>query len=234
MKEAAKNILKLSADFCKNSYFTEKMNEEGFEYIFNVECGLDCFIKASEGITWIVFRGTEVEKVNDVCTDLMIGRTSAPFFPSECRIHSGFLMQYTSCRLPILGKVIELGNETVICCGHSLGGALATICALDVETNLEDDYDVYCVTFGSPRVGGKHFTRLFDTEVKNSYRLVDANDPIPRVPFRSMGFRHVRGCYAATENGLYPDYNKETSKLASCSSGDHSMENYETAVSLQR
>jgi predicted lipase len=45
----------------------------------------------------------------------------------------------------------------VFCTGHSLGGALATLCALEMRQRLGLRVELY--TFGSPRVGSPQFAR---------------------------------------------------------------------------
>ena len=67
-------------------------------------------------------------------------------------------------------------------CGHSLGGAMATLASSRLQDRI-----VACYTYGSPRVGGKvwHSNCTF-----NHYRHVNNNDVVPRVPFWIMGFRH--------------------------------------------
>jgi triacylglycerol lipase len=185
MKEESRKIIRKCASLCRKSYDKAEMSRDGFQPISSDETGLDCFIKSEDGITWVVFRGTETDQLNDVCTDLMTFRVKTPFLPDECRVHAGFLGQYMSGRTLIIDTIKYMANPKVVCTGHSLGGGLSTLCALDVEQNVEGDVETYCVTYGSPRVGGGHFCRLFDAVIDNSFRFVDVNDPIPRVPLRA-------------------------------------------------
>jgi triacylglycerol lipase len=57
----------------------------------------------------------------------------------EVRVHKGFLTAYNSVRpalLQLLSKVVADGEPWhVYTTGHSLGGALATLCALDLKTS---------------------------------------------------------------------------------------------------
>lgn len=233
MKSETRKIIRESARFCKESYYASEMISGGFHYIKNDETGLDCFVHKIGDITWVVFRGTETDQLNDICTDLMTFRVSASFLPEECKVHAGFLAQYMSGRTAIIDMVNYLDSPIVVCTGHSLGGGLSTLCALDIEENSLGDVETYCVTFGSPRVGGKHFANLFDAVIDNSYRFVDVNDPIPRVPFRMWGFRHVKGCYITCPYGFKPDLEQtESSSLACCAVEDHGIELYESALNF--
>lgn len=231
MKSETRKIIRESARLCKESY-TNDLIFDGFHYIRNEDTGLDCFIKKEEDITWIVFRGTETDQMNDVCSDLMTFRERPTFFPDRCRVHAGFLAQYASARSSITEYADYMDSPKVVCTGHSLGGGLATLCALDIEQNSIRDIETYCVTFGSPRVGGKHFVNLFDACIDNSYRFVDVNDPIPRVPFGMWGFHHVKGCYTTCpQYGFRPDIDMtESSSLACCAVEDHGIEMYEAAL----
>ena len=233
MKEESRKIIRKCATLCKKSYDKAEMSRDEFQSISSDETGLDCFIKSEDDITWVVFRGTETDQLNDVCTDLLTFRVKTPFLPEECRVHAGFLGQYMSGRTSIMDAVKFMANPKVVCTGHSLGGGLSTLCALDVEHNAEGDVETYCVTYGSPRVGGGNFCNLFDAVIDNSFRFVDVNDPIPRVPLRAWGFKHVKGCFVTSPYGYKPDLEQlEASSLACCAVADHGIELYEAAVNF--
>ncbi|CAL6328352.1 unnamed protein product [Bathycoccus prasinos] len=86
--------------------------------------------------------------------------------------------------------------------GHSLGGALATIAAMDLESGNHDPdrkhiiqkkVDVKSVyTFGSPRVGDGVFAEIYAERLGfKTYRLTHGRDVVPSVPNTLLGFRHV-------------------------------------------
>jgi predicted lipase len=96
-----------------------------------------------------------------------------------------------------LGLVLEeLSNKSeptrVICCGHSLGGALATLAAAWASCQYPDA-DVRCITLGSPRVGNGSFVEAVKYLSGGVYRLVHGWDPVPAVPPPGIGFKHVKG-----------------------------------------
>ena len=73
----------------------------------------------------------------------------------------------------------------ILITGHSLGGALAKICALDLSVNKVDGtatIPVKVVTMGEPRVGNEHFKNVFQEHVQDHMRLVMNWDVIPKVP----------------------------------------------------
>ncbi len=127
----------------------------------------------------LVFRGTE-ENEADIKTDLNIR-----FYRSKHgRLHRGFVEAYQEVSCKIQMAVDQLGNMPLYITGHSLGGALACI-ATGV---LANDNIAACYTFGSPRVGNDELDAHTKIPV---YRVVNATDPITRMPFNIMGYTHV-------------------------------------------
>lgn len=110
-------------------------------------------------------------------------------------VHVGFLRAYLSVRHRLLDilDVLRLREEepwTVYVTGHSLGGALATICAADVAALY--DREVVMYNFGSPRVGNMAFVNRFNKLVPNAFRVVNDADLVARVPrSRLMNYHHV-------------------------------------------
>jgi hypothetical protein len=67
--------------------------------------------------------------------------------------------------------------------GHSLGGALATIAALDLSCNgLVSRNQLHLYTFGSPRVGDVHFANAVMGAVSEHWRVVHDRDAVPHIP----------------------------------------------------
>lgn len=139
----------------------------------------------------IAFRGTSSRE--DVLTDLTITRDKLPLVNVKedewPLVHSGFLDQFFSVYKNLDDSVKE--NNQIVFCGHSLGGALATIGSLYYSYQYPDK-DIACVTFGSPRVGDDRFVSYFDERIEQSMRYVNDNDPVPCVPTR-WRFKHVKG-----------------------------------------
>ncbi len=68
-------------------------------------------------------------------------------------------------------------------CGHSLGGALATLLALDVAANAEAAFQNPIVyTYASPRTGDEQFVAKYNQLVATTNRLVDNADLVPKLP----------------------------------------------------
>lgn len=87
-------------------------------------------------------------------------------------------------------KMASGSAPTVFVTGHSLGGALATLAALDLRISLGLP-DVRVVSFGSPRVGNYIFSKWFEEEIGPHWRFTHNRDIVPSVPPGYMGFHHV-------------------------------------------
>lgn len=158
----------------------------------------------------ISFRGTEQVKWKDLHTDLNIlpvgfnPERLGGDFKEEAMVHGGFLSAYDSVQHKLMSLVRtsagfcdDESNKTcpwhIYVTGHSLGGALATLFALELTaSNMYRDghIRVTMYNFGSPRVGNKKFADQYNERVKDSWRVVNHRDIIPTIP-RLMGYCHV-------------------------------------------
>ena len=133
-------------------------------------------------VLFLAFRGTEC--LEDVMDDVDIRLTHVK--NSQVFVHNGFLRQYKSLEDDILKELKKeepSANPHIVCCGHSSGGALATLGAVLLSEQLGEAYVFECYTIGAPRVGNVAFCDLFNAHIKsNALRIVNANDPVPMVP----------------------------------------------------
>ncbi len=132
---------------------------------------------------FVAFRGTESK--GDAITDLDTRRVR---WLEGVTVHRGFLRAFD-----LLRPQLAPGPAPVFC-GHSLGGALATIAAAHYGCAA-------LVTFGCPRVGDARFAQLVESRAGEIRRYVHNNDVVPRVPPWWWGFRHPRGLRFITTDG---------------------------------
>ena len=139
-----------------------------------VSIGLICQVDQSGDVV-IAIRGTE--GILEWIHDAEFLQVPCPFLVGAGHTEDGFTDMYESLRtgaapnsptvvgaLPNLSFPKSVGSVTV--CGHSLGGALATLLALDVAANTAfSNPAVY--TYGSPRTGDSLFAGTYDQVVKN-------------------------------------------------------------------
>ncbi len=98
---------------------------------------------------------------------------------TQPNVHSGFLKIYEQFRDSVLATVKRINPRKIIVCGHSLGGAVATINALDLKNS---GYDVSAYTFASPKIGDKSFCDIVESSKLKLFRIFNTLDIIPTLP----------------------------------------------------
>jgi hypothetical protein len=152
------------------------------------------FVAQDNNTVLVAFRGTQPKHPVDWMSD---GRVvHSPWAHDVGKVHKGFydalnVVWSDSGVLP--RRLVNRGNRTVWITGHSLGGALAELCAarasFDPRITSIPIQGVY--TFGQPRVGDETFASLLNEKLGvQTFRFVNDRDIVPRVPFYSMGYRH--------------------------------------------
>ena len=122
-------------------------------------------------------------------------------------VHRGFQLQYVAVRQImrdyIRAKCAYYSPKEILITGHSLGGALATLCALDLTLNpVPNQPQIKVFPIGSPRVGNDQFAACFDQHVENCFRLKVAWDPVPTIPMEVLGFQHI-GTEVILREGIF-------------------------------
>lgn len=128
---------------------------------------------------------------------------------ANCTVHMGFLESWRQARrlvLPVL-KAARARHPTypIHLVGHSLGGAVACLAALELSMSLGLGQDQLRVTtFGEPQAGNAGFAdyvdRVFgnlgaldgydtDLEARSYRRVTHVDDPVPLLPLAEWGYR---------------------------------------------
>ena len=151
----------------------------------------------------VVFRGTH--SFSDAIHDLMTSPAEYLPYPaddthpcSNCTVHSGFMASWNATKeqiLPTLERLkVEYPAYKLVLAGHSLGGAVAGLAALEFRAR---DWDVEVTTFGEPRLGNEAMARYMDSVFpwnvsasKSTYhRVTRIHDPVPLLPFEDWGWQ---------------------------------------------
>jgi Lipase (class 3) len=172
------------------------------------------------------------EHENDsVCTTEQSQNSQAPLIPQltkqhskrsdkglecpNCTVHSGFMTSWRNTRCAIVPHVEQALTDhpdyELTLVGHSLGGAVAAIAALEFQAR---GWHPIVTTFGEPRVGNKPFNEYFDKrfnltdadlEHAKYRRVTHANDPVPLLPLDEWGYKMHGGELYISKSGLPPE-----------------------------
>jgi Lipase (class 3) len=125
----------------------------------------------------------------------------------------------------------------VIVTGHSLGGALAVLCAYDIATRTPCaayDIDISCYTFGAPRVGNHAWAREYNSKISETWQLINSDDVVTRAGKFFILFKHVGHRVLLNRRGdlvvrpSFVEYSLRRSPGGSVK--DHYLSSYERAV----
>jgi len=138
----------------------------------------------------VAIRGTE--GIHEWVHDAEFLLVPCPFLAGAGNTEDGFTAMYISLQTDVAAGSPRLASalatlpfkqpvSSVTICGHSLGGALVTLLALDVAANTNfPNPTVY--TYASPRAGDPAFASTYNQIVENSFRIANRLDLVPKLP----------------------------------------------------
>jgi hypothetical protein len=175
-----------------------------------VSIGLICQADGSGDVV-IAIRGTE--GIEEWINDAEFLLVKCPFLAGAGQTEDGFTAMYNSLRTDaatgapsvvdaLATRPFKQPVSSLTICGHSLGGALATLLALDVAANTTfTNPTVY--TYASPRTGDPLFASTYDQVVKNSFRIANRIDLVPKLPLPPF-YGHVTQLFDLNPIRLIP------------------------------
>ncbi|MFO0921530.1 MAG: lipase family protein [Pirellulales bacterium] len=191
----------LFAELSKLAYFPDHEIVELVRSAGITECefverdGAQAYILGTEDDCMVVCRGTEPHEWNDVKADA----NAFTVLTEVGRLHIGFNTEVDDL-WPMLEQRIKENRRPMWFAGHSLGGAMATICAGRCKLSKIPSNPEAIFTFGSPRVGNQRYINFVKIP---HYRWVNNNDVVPRVPPPWLGYRHSgQELYIDTDGNL--------------------------------
>ena len=149
----------------------------------------------------VAFRGTETDDWNDIKAD---ANALTAIAETVGKVHRGFKTEVDEI-WPYIEQALEQNSLPIWFCGHSLGGAMATICSGRCVLSYLKMEPEALFTYGSPRVGCRRYVNYVKL---NHYRWVNNNDIVTRVPPIMLGYRH-------SGNEMYLDHLGRLKKLRS-------------------
>lgn len=127
-----------------------------------------------------VFRGTQY--LADWLTNFNV---STSYSLTGQKVHDGFAASFKSMAPQLMQFMASSQMKdvhTIHCVGHSLGGALATICGDWIKSSYGESPFIY--SFGSPRVGLYSFAKYCGSNVgaNRVFRAYHKTDIVPCIP----------------------------------------------------
>lgn len=107
-------------------------------------------------------------------------------------VHHGILSKYNDIRSKLFKALKNheaiMREKQVVLVGHSLGGALALFCNVDVKLTFK--IQTTTVVFGSPGIGNQEFVKFYNAlkPISNTWRIVNKTDVVNNISFM---FHHV-------------------------------------------
>ncbi len=154
------------------------------ETLFLDRDGSQAYIFKSDTDCIVACRGTEPTEWNDIRADV---NAVTALSETVGRVHRGFKQEVDDL-WPRMEKALIENKRTLWFCGHSLGGAMATISASRCFLSHIESDPTELYTYGSPRVGDKRYVNHVKLQ---HFRWVNNNDIVTRVPPLWMGYRHT-------------------------------------------
>jgi triacylglycerol lipase len=155
------------------------------------------FVAQNPDTILIAFRGTEASQLSDLLADLQAALKVQ--WETLGMVHPGFLTAFKAVQDKTFGDTVvfpdlikdavKSGKRKIWITGHSLGGALAVLCA--AQLSILGKIPIHAVyTYGQPRVGDEQFAENMNDNLGDQiFRVVNNRDIIPRLAMYTLGYR---------------------------------------------
>ncbi len=168
-------VVPYDLDYYQEEAALGRKTPEDVHFFNHVATETQAFIVHSPDVVLISVRGTQ-EKA-DALRDL--DARQVPYAEGEGQAHRGFYGAFLALKKFATAYLDAFhSNQTIIVCGHSLGGAIALLLAEWLRRDWSSETRLY--TYGAPRAGDEAFVAAAKGLVH--HRLVNHNDPVPSVP----------------------------------------------------
>eukprot|EP00803_Ostreobium_quekettii_P001664 evm.model.scf_661.6 EVM.evm.TU.scf_661.6 scf_661:45589-48045(-) len=179
---------------------------ENLEYLTEESVDSHALLAWSGTTIVLAFRGTY--STTNVWSDLKMWRALHPpargnyWRGTQPLVHKGFLLSWMACdfSMRVLQAVQRVLNSPqfdrsqmrVLVTGHSLGGAVAQLAAMDIRRCCGVGSELLSVyTFGCPRLGNHAFAREYEENIPDSWLVINDLDAIARTPKLWVMYKHA-------------------------------------------
>ena len=143
----------------------DKVNQEfkrnGFDSVLKVDSPFHtqvAYVGSSEDVAVVVFRGT------DDTVDWFVNANMYLHELPAGEIHTGFSGAYGMLQSKIIAELDRLKPKHIWITGHSLGGAMALTCAVDMVAYQNREIDGV-ITFGQPKIGTQRLASYLQDKI---------------------------------------------------------------------
>lgn len=178
------------------------------------------FVAVKQKDVFVCFRGTHF--LSDWLRNVDLPLVDFRFRADAGKAHMGFQAIYETIQASVLSLLTKAiprvakpsksskpsktskSSTTLTVVGHSLGGALTTICAFDEKVaEAAGGPPAHVCPIASPRVGDGDFRDVFNATLTDCFRIVNKPDIVPHAPL-PIGYAHV-GTAAVINSGFTLD-----------------------------
>ncbi|DBA98954.1 TPA: hypothetical protein ACH3X1_014695 [Trebouxia sp. C0004] len=176
---------------------------ESHELLWEQKHDTKCLMGFGPDTILLAFRGTA--SLKNASADIQAWQVVHPPLRGRCwtgqqpRVHAGFLKSWLAGNLKakVVSTVLKVLHhqkksptiKRILVTGHSLGGALANLCAFDIAAAIKEagasaeggqTITVSCYTFGAPRTGNSAFRSEYNALVPESWAVINDQDVVTR------------------------------------------------------
>lgn len=156
------------------------------------------------GAAVVAIRGTK--GIMEWVQDARFLAVPCPFLAGAGNTEDGFTAMYSSMSISptaasssvvkaLPGLPWKSAVTSLTICGHSLGGALATLLALDVSATAAPPFKTpTAYTYASPKTGDPQFVSTYNHMVPDTTRIANRLDLVPKLPLPPL-YDHVVGLF---------------------------------------
>ena len=156
---------------------------------------------ASQSTIYVSFRGSQSTK--NWISNLDAVLTDYPLC-ANCKVHKGFYTAEQNSIAQIISQVKTLKQQfpsyQIVVTGHSLGAALATLTAIDIQAAVGP---VRLFNFGSPRIGDPAFSVWASGYLADHNRITHHKDMVVHTPTGAR-LQHISGEWYEPDNAVSP------------------------------
>ncbi|KAJ9066713.1 hypothetical protein DSO57_1006935 [Entomophthora muscae] len=144
----------------------------------------------------IVFRGSN--GLNNQIQNSLFQQVPLEKLNPAIKVHFGFsniasgLQTQVLAAVKILREQRSVRDYSITMTGHSMGGAVAAIMAINIQREFNIPWDRFSIyTYGQPRTGNLEFANYYNSLPLKITRTVNENDVVPHVPANFQGYFHT-------------------------------------------